>query len=74
MSGLQPSEQLFIGYVVANAALVLGFIGWFIVRLDRIVAKNGSLDLYLNLAFRALPWQAGLLAAYFAASFLIRLA
>lgn len=67
-AALAAADAVFIAYLVANAALALGFVGWFFVRLEKIVAANGSLDLYLNLLFRLLPWQAALLAAYLAAA------
>lgn len=65
---LAASDAIFIAYLVANAALALGFVGWFFIRLEKILAANGSLDIYLNLVFRLLPWQAALLIAYLVAS------
>lgn len=65
IEGLAASDAIYLAYILANAVLALGFVGWFFVRLERIVAANGSFDLYLNLLLRLLPWQAALLIAYF---------
>jgi hypothetical protein len=67
-AALAASDAIYLGYIVANAALALGFVGWFFFRLEKIVAANGSFDLYLNLVFRLLPWQAALLVAYLVAT------
>ncbi len=57
LTELDTFEALGVGYYVANLLLTLGFFCWFFFRIDSIVARNGSLDLFLNLAFRLLPWQ-----------------
>jgi len=58
-------------YVITNAALILGFLSWFFLRLESIIDRNGSLDIYLNIVFRLFPWQLALYFVYAATHHLI---
>ena len=55
---------LVIAYYVCNLILALSFLGWFFIRLDSIIARNGSIDLFHNVIFRLFPWQLLLYAAF----------
>ena len=60
LADLHPQDQLYIGYLTCRTLLIVGFTGWFLANMRAIIAANGSLDLYLNFAFRLLPLDLGL--------------
>jgi hypothetical protein len=68
---LDAFQKLDLAFYLAQVGLWLGFLAWMFVRLERIIAANGTFDLYLNVTMRVLPWQFVLYAAYLAAYYLI---
>lgn len=60
LAAIHPLDLLYAGYLIANFFCILIFSGWFIIRLDRIIAENGDLDLYLNYTFRLFAFTFGL--------------
>ncbi len=65
VNALSMYDAIDLGFIVISASINLGVLAWMFANLDRVIAVNGSMDLYLNFLGRTLGWQllAGLLYA-----------
>ncbi len=57
MSAVSRYDILDIGYVLVAVGINFWVMGWIFVRLEKVWAMNGSLDLYWNFWSRAVGWQ-----------------
>jgi hypothetical protein len=56
-SALSRYDVLVLAFGAVSVAINLAVLSWMFVRLDRVIAENGSMDLYLNFLGRPLGWQ-----------------
>lgn len=65
ISALSMYDAVDFGFIVISASINLGVLIWMFANLDRVIAANGSMDLYLNFLGRSFGWQllAGLVYA-----------
>lgn len=57
LSALSRYDVLDMAFGAVSAAINFAVLFWMFAKLDRVIAENGSLDLYLNFLGRTLGWQ-----------------